>query len=135
MKKIISLIAVFVFLFSASAAADPITSYAEVQDKLLAAAYKVPKEDVILSGVVASIVPSYSNKNTYYLFVMVNDDDVSMWSTEDDNYFVTVLRSEDDPLPIVLDDIVTVEGRFISIYSSPICPYIDPYKISKTGHK
>jgi len=133
MKKFLSLVIVFSFLFSVSASAEPITSYAEVQDQLLAAAYKVPKQDVILSGIIASIVPSYSFKNTYYLFVMVDDDDVSMWGPEDDNYFVTVLRSEADPLAFDVGDAVTVEGRFFSIYSSPVCPYIDPYKISKTG--
>lgn len=117
-------------LVAGSAAADPIASYADVQDLLLAAAYKVPPADVILSGTVHAVVPSYSFGDMYYLFVLVDPDDVSMWSTEDDNFFVVALNSEQDPLPFSPGDVITVEGQVISIYSSPVCPYIKPAKIN-----
>ncbi len=131
MKRLLALfLFVAVLLLALSAAADPVSSYADVQDRLLAAAYKVKPFDAVLSGTLAAIVPSYTFKNCYYLFVMVDLDDVSQWSTEDDNYFVVNVSSDADPLPWEIGGKVTVEGQIVSIYSSPVCPYILPKKIN-----
>ena len=129
MKRFFLLFLAAMLLISC-AAADPVTSYREVQDLLLAAAYKVKPFDAVLSGTIHAVVPSYSFKNTYYLFVLVDENDVSMWSTEDDNFFVTMVTSEKDPFPFEVGGNITVEGRVASIYSSPVCPYITPEKIN-----
>ena len=129
MKKLLFLLLISTMVIS-TATADPITSYADVQNLLLAAAYKVPPTDVILCGTVHAIVPSYSFSDTYYLFVLVDPGDVSMWSTEDDNFFVVIFSSEQDPLPFTQGDGITVEGQVISVYSSPVCPYIYPKTIN-----
>lgn len=112
------------------ASADPVSSYAAVQDQLLAAAYKIAPFDVVLSGQIAAIVPSYTFNNAYYLFVLVDPDDVSMWSTEDDNYFVAMVYTDKTPFPFTQGDAITVEGQIISIYSSPVLPYIKTSKIN-----
>lgn len=117
-------------LLIGSAAADPVASYRSVQESLLAAAYTVQPFDAVLSGAVAAVVPSYSFKNTYYIFVRVDEGDVAMWSTEDDNFFVTMLTSEADPFPFEVGENITVEGRISPVYSSPVCPYITPEKIN-----
>lgn len=131
MKRFTALfLAAVLLLVALPASAAPMTSYAAVQDLLLAAAYKIQPADVALSGTVHSVVPSYTFKTTYYIFVAVDPDDVSMWSTEDDNFFVFVLDAGADPLPVNVGDAVTVEGQVISIYSSPVCPYIKPSKVN-----
>lgn len=117
-------------LLISCAVADPLSSYRAVQDVLLATAYKVQPFNAVLTGTISAIVPSYSFKNTYYLFVMVDPDDVSMWSTEDDNYFVALVRSDRDPFPFELGETITAEGQIAPIYSSPVCPYIIPEKIN-----
>ena len=129
MKKFFLLLLAISLLIS-SAAADPVTSYADVQDRLLAGAYKVPPFDAVLSGTIHAVVPSYSFKNTYYLFVLVDPEDVSMWSTEDDNFFVVIVSSDADPFPFSVGETITVEGTVPSVYSSPVCPYIKPDKIN-----
>ena len=112
------------------ASADPLTSYAAVQDQLLAAAYKIAPFDVILSGTVFAVQPSYTFKTTFYVFVAVDPDDVSMWSTEDDNFFVFLIDAGTEQPPYAAGEAVTVEGQVISIYSSPVCPYIKPAKVN-----
>ena len=129
MKRFLAALLIIALLISC-AAADPVASYYDVQKALLAAAYKVKPFDAILSGTVHAIVPSYSFKNTFYLFVMVDENDVALWSTEDDNYFVTMVQSETDPFPFEVGENITVEGQIISTYSSPVCPYITPGKIN-----
>lgn len=131
MKKFVLLSLIAALLLCASfAVAEPVTSYADVQDALLLAAYKVKPLNVKLSGTVAAVIQSYSNENGFYLFVLVDDEDVSFWSTEDDNYFVAMVYSHRDVFPFVEGDAVTVEGQLVPIYSSPICPYIMPLKIN-----
>lgn len=131
MKKLVILfLSVALFLSCSAAAADPLTSYADVQNLLLDAAYKIKPTDAILSGTVADVLHSYTFRNLFYLFVMVDPDDVSMWSTENDNYFVVQVYTDKDPFPFCQGDAVTVEGQVISIYSSPVCPYIKPDKIN-----
>lgn len=133
MKRFLAMILAAVLALAVlPAAAAPLTSYAAVQDLLLAAAYKTPPADVVLSGTVHSVVPSYTFKTTYYIFVAVDPDDVSMWSTEDDNFFVFILDTGADPLLVNVGDAVTVEGQVVSIYSSPVCPYIKPSKVNGT---
>lgn len=117
------------FATSAAASTDRITSYRDVQNLLLDAAYKVPRADVCLSGEVVTVIPSYSDNSAYYIFVMVDPDDVSMWSTEDDNFFVAMIYTDNTP-QFVQGDQITVEGQVISIYSSPVCPYIKTSKIN-----
>lgn len=129
MKKLFALF-LAAMLMTGSAAAAPVTSYREVQNALLAAAYKVKPFEAALTGEIFSIVPSYTFKNTYYLFVIVDPDDVSMWGPEDDDFFVTIINSEKDPFPFSQGDTVTVEGKISSIYSSPVCPYIKAEKIN-----
>ena len=130
MKRLLAIFLLLALLISSTAAADPVTSYADVQEALLAAAYTVKPFDAALSGTVQAVVPSYSFKNTYYLFILVDENDVTMWSTEDDNFFVTMVSSEKDPFPFAVGDSITVEGRISSVYSSPVCPYITPDKIN-----
>ena len=132
MKKIFVLFLVLALLASV-AAAEPVTSYASVQDLLLAAAYKVKPFDASLTGVVHAVVPSYAFSDGFYLFVLVDPDDVSMWSTEDDNFFVTLVRTDEDPFPYAVGDTITVEGKVSPIYSSPVCPYITSDNIIKTA--
>ena len=127
MKRLLVLFLSLVLL-AGSAAADPITSYAEVQNLLLAGAYKVPPFDAILTGTLYGVAPSYTYENTYYLFIMVDSEDVSMWSTEADNFFVVILNAE--KVPFELGETITVEGKIVSVYSSPVCPYITPNMIN-----
>ena len=130
-KTILALILAIVLSCSASASAEPVSSYLDVQERLLSAAYKVPKFDVALSGTVSDIVHSYTFKDLYYIFVMVDPNDVSMWSTEDDNYFVADYYLKEDTMPFEVGDSITVEGQVVSIYSSPVCPYIHTSSIYK----
>ena len=131
MKKIVLLSLIAALLLCASSAvAEPVASYADIQDALLLAAHKVKPMNVALSGTVAAVVQSYSNKNGFYLFVLVDDEDVSFWSTEDDNYFVAMVYSYRDVFPFAQGDVVTVEGQLVPLYSSPVCPYIMPLKIN-----
>lgn len=129
-KRLLSVFLILMLL-TASAAADPLTSYADVQRLLLAAAYKVAPFDVSLSGTVAAVVPSSSFANTWYLFVLVDPDDVAMWSLEDDNFFYTIVSGGQDTCPWEPGDAVTVEGQVVSVYSSPTCPYIAPGQVIK----
>lgn len=129
MKRLFILILAALFI-TVSAAADPVTSYRETQDRLLAGAYKVKPFEAELSGTVRAVVPSYSFNHTYYMFVQVDPDDVSMWSTEDDNFFVVMVSSDKDPFPFNEGDPVTVTGTVASVYSSPVCPYITPSLIN-----
>ena len=131
MKRFITLfLACALILAALPAAAAPMTSYAAVQDQLLAGAYKVAPFDAILSGTVFAVQPSYTFKTSFYVFVAVDPDDVSMWSTEDDNFFVFLIDAGTDQAPYAAGDAVTVEGQVVSIYSSPVCPYIKPAKVN-----
>lgn len=130
MKRLFVLFLSLFLIVGSAAADDPVTSYAAVQDRLLTAAYKVPPFDAVLTGTISAVIPSYSFKNTYYLFVMVDPDDVSMWSTEDDNFFVVIVSSDADPFPFNVGETITVEGTVPSVYSSPVCPYIVPKTIN-----
>lgn len=130
MKRFLIVFLIAALLLAGSAAADPLSSYADVQRELLEAAYKVKPFNAILSGQIAAVVQSPTFENTYYLFIMVDPDDVAMWSTEDDNYFVTIVSSKKDPFPFSQGDTITVEGQVASIYSSPVCPYITADKIN-----
>lgn len=132
MKKIFALLLAAVLLLSSAAAAESLTSYADVQNLLLDAAYKVKPVNVQLSGTVVAVVPSYSNSEAFYLFVLVDDEDVTMWSTEDDNYFVAMVYSHREVFPFTQGDAVIVEGQLVPLYSSPVCPYIMPSKINGT---
>lgn len=119
---------------SVSAAADPITSYAEIQRALMSAAYKVPPMDAALSGTVADVVQSLSAENLFYIVVRVDDpDDAALWSLEDDNYFIAQLHTGGGPPPFSPGDAVTVEGSVVSLFSSPACPYIVAEKINGSG--
>lgn len=130
MKRIFILITLLAILCGSASAAGPVSSYADVQDMLLAAAYKVPPFDAVLTGTIYAMVPSYSSPDIYYLFVMVDPDDVSFWSTEDDNFFVALINTKGDPLPYELGESITVEGQIVSTYSSPVCPYLYPKNIT-----
>lgn len=132
MKRFLSVL-LALLLLAGPVAADPVTSYASVQDKLLTGAYKVQPFDVALSGTVAAVVPSYSFRNTWYLFVLVDPDDVSMWSLEDDNFFYTIVSSDQDACPWEVGDAIIVEGQVVSVYSSPTCPYVAPGSVSAQG--
>ena len=114
------------------AAADRFTSYAEVQRILLAPAYKTGNQAVRLSGTVSEVLHSYTFKDMFYMFVLVDPDDVAMWSTEDDNFFVVQVTTDQDPFPFKLGETVTVEGKMTPLYSSPVCPYIIPETINGT---
>lgn len=123
---VLSLLLAALVLLPLSAVADDlhVTSYKELQDIILKQAYKLPRMNATLTGELFAIVPSYTFEKTYYLFIMVDPDDVSMWSTEDDNFFVTLFGTDLDTFPFAVGDTLTVSGRVAPTYSSPVCPYI-----------
>ena len=107
MKKFLAVLLAAAAL-SVSATAEPVTSYAEIQRALMAAAYKVAPMDAVLSGTVADVVQSLSAGNLFYILVRGLP-------------------------PFSPGDAVTVEGSVVSLFSSPACPYIVAEKINGSG--